>query len=154
MRHKILKIDPYLAPYKADLDLRADRFREKCAQILGENGSLSDFANGHRYFGFHRTESGWFYREWAPGADRLFLTGDFCGWDRTAYPMEKLENGLKDYISNSLIEGYSVNEINFVSHHLFVKDKVAYVYTCISIEIQQVYPIYDELYIISTLTPK
>jgi len=94
MRHKILKIDPYLAPYKADLDLRADRFREKCAQILGENGSLSDFANGHRYFGFHRTESGWFYREWAPGADRLFLTGDFCGWDRTAYPMEKLENGV------------------------------------------------------------
>ena len=75
-------------------------------------------------------------------------------FNQTIEHMEKLENGLKDYISNSLIEGYSVNEINFVSHHLFVKDKVAYVYTCISIEIQQVYPIYDELYIISTLTPK
>ena len=45
-------------------------------------------------FGFHLKEDGWVYREWAPGAERLYLTGDFCGWDRHAHPMEKKENGI------------------------------------------------------------
>ena len=94
MNHKILKIDPYLAPYRADIDLRAEKFKEKYEEILSFADSLSDFANGHAYFGFHKTKKGWFYREWAPGAERITLTGDFCGWDRDAYPMEKKENGV------------------------------------------------------------
>jgi hypothetical protein len=61
----------------------------KRAEIVSGSGSLSDFANAHRYFGFHKTGSGWVYREWAPGAETMYLTGDFCGWDRHAYPMEK-----------------------------------------------------------------
>ena len=78
-------------------------------------------------------------------------------FDQTNKHMDELEEVLKEYISNSLIEGYKVNQVDFVSHHLFVKDKVVYVYTSISIEIQQIgksYPIYEALYITSTLTPK
>ena len=55
--------------------------------------NLVDFANGHAHFGFHKTDDGWYYREWAPGAEQLYLTGDFCGWDRRAYPMKKEKNG-------------------------------------------------------------
>ena len=94
MKHKILKYDKWLKPYEKDLDLRQDRYQAKRAQILPESGRLSDFANAHRYFGFHKTESGWFYREWAPGAETMYLTGDFCGWDRHAHPMTKLKNGV------------------------------------------------------------
>ena len=57
-------------------------------------GNVSEFANGHLYFGFQKTESGWYYREWAPGADRLFLTGDFCNWDEEKYPLKPLKNGI------------------------------------------------------------
>ena len=55
--------------------------------------NLVDFANGYAYFGFHKTAEGWYYREWAPGADGMYLTGDFCNWDRYAHPMKKGENG-------------------------------------------------------------
>jgi 1,4-alpha-glucan branching enzyme len=70
-----------------------ENYRQKLASLCGD-GSLSDFANGHKYFGFHQEDGGWYYREWAPAAEKLYLTGDFCGWDRYAYPMEKLEDGV------------------------------------------------------------
>ena len=91
---KILSCDPMLKSYRADLLLRQQRLEEKLAAILPDGQTLSDFATGHLYFGFHKTEDGWYYREWAPGADKMFLTGDFCGWDRYAYEMEKKENGV------------------------------------------------------------
>ena len=90
---KILSCDPMLKPYRTDLELRKQRLEETLATILPEGQSLSDFATGHLYFGFHKTEDGWYYREWAPGADAMYLTGDFCNWERYAYPMEKAENG-------------------------------------------------------------
>ena len=111
MKHKILKYDKWLKPYEKDLDLRQDRYQAKRAQILPESGRLSDFANAHRYFGFHKTESGWFYREWAPGAETMYLTGDFCGWDRHAHPMTKLKNGVFELFlpgTDTLKDGMSV----------------------------------------------
>ncbi len=93
MRHKIFQYDKYLRPFEKDFDLRKASFEKKLAELTGEQ-SLSDFANGHKYFGFHKTADGWFYREWAPGAEEIYLTGDFCDWNRRAYPMKKLENGV------------------------------------------------------------
>ena len=90
MKHQILKYDPGLTPFHADFDMRMFRYFDKCAQL----GDLCTFANGHAYFGFHKEEDGWYYREWAPAAESLYLTGDFCGWDKFAYPMEKLEGGV------------------------------------------------------------
>ena len=94
MKHKLFKYDKNLKPYEKDLDLRVNRYKEKLAQLLPAGETLKDFANGHEYFGFHKTEAGWFYREWAPGAEKMYLTGDFCGWERHAYPMEKLAGGV------------------------------------------------------------
>ncbi|MBQ7971374.1 MAG: 1,4-alpha-glucan-branching enzyme, partial [Clostridia bacterium] len=85
MKHNIFKFDKNLMLYERDFDLRMERFHQKCRELLPEGGSLVEFANGHNYFGFHKTETGWFYREWAPAADAVYLTGDFCGWDRRAY---------------------------------------------------------------------
>ncbi len=94
MKHKIFQYDPTLKAFEKDFDLRQNRFTQKLASLLPEGGSLRDFANGYEYFGFHKTKDGWYYREWAPGAEELYLTGDFCGWDRRAYPMEKKDNGV------------------------------------------------------------
>ena len=94
MKQKILKIDPYLKAFEHDLDLRMENYQKKKNALLKPGQTLSDFANGHLFFGFHKTSDGWYYREWAPGAEKVYLTGDFNGWDRYAHPLEKKENGV------------------------------------------------------------
>ena len=94
MKYKILSIDKELLPYQQDIQLRMNNYEKKKTQLLAPGETLADFANGYLFYGFHRTDAGWYYREWAPGAEKLYLTGDFCGWDRHAYPMEKKENGV------------------------------------------------------------
>ncbi len=93
MKLKILKIDPYLEPHKKDLELRYNSYLSKRSELLRENESLSDFANGYKYYGIHKTKNGWVYREWAPAADEMYFTGDFCSWEPRAYKMQKLQNG-------------------------------------------------------------
>ena len=94
MNHKIFTYDPNLKAFEADFDLRKANYEKKKAELLQNATSLAAFANGHMYFGFHKTEDGWIYREWAPAAEAMYLTGDFCGWDRHAHPMTKGENGV------------------------------------------------------------
>ncbi len=94
MKYRIFEHDPGLCPYEKDIELRMNNYERKLAELVGRGGSLCDFANGHEYFGFHKTENGWFYREWAPAADGLYLTGDMVDWNLTALPMQKLANGI------------------------------------------------------------
>ncbi len=92
--YEITKIDPWLAPYSGEIDLRMNRFLEKRKQLVGERSTLTDFADGYLYFGIHRTREGWVVREWLPGAQAAYLTGDFNGWDHLSDPLEKKENGV------------------------------------------------------------
>jgi hypothetical protein len=58
--------------------------------IERSDGSFRRFLLDHglRYFGLHRTSSGWVFREWAPCACSASLVGDFNGWDVKAHPCE------------------------------------------------------------------
>jgi len=58
-------------------------------------GSLLNFAKGHEYYGinFDKKRNGWTYREWAPHAYNLYLTGDFNGWNRDSSKLEKNNRG-------------------------------------------------------------
>ncbi len=111
--YKILRIDPYLKDYEKDFDLRMETYKSKRKEIL--NGkSISTFANGHKYFGFHRTRKGWVYREWAPAAEEMYLTGDFNDWNITSHPLKRLENGVFEIEldgKNTLCEGQKVQAI-------------------------------------------
>ncbi|MBQ7160121.1 MAG: 1,4-alpha-glucan-branching enzyme, partial [Clostridia bacterium] len=80
MTNKMFKDDPLLNYYRGDIELRMNNYFSKRRELCGEDGKLSDLANGHLYFGFHRTEEGWVYREWAPAAEEVYLTGDMVGW--------------------------------------------------------------------------
>ena len=92
--YHILETRPELKPYASDIELRMEHYNNKKQQLLsGKAHSLKDFANAHSYYGFHHLPDGWVYREWAPGADRLYLTGDFNNWKWTANPLRKLRNG-------------------------------------------------------------
>ena len=92
--YQITEIDPWLAPHAGDIELRMDRFKEKRWQLVGDAPTLVNFANGHLYFGFHRTKTGWVFREWMPGADEVRLFGDFNGWDKDSHPLDRGENGV------------------------------------------------------------
>ncbi len=94
MELNIINTDPSLAPFQGDLELRMQNYLDAKKTLLQPGQTLADFANGHLFFGLHRTEEGWYYREWAPGAQQMYLTGDFCGWDRHAFPMTAKENGV------------------------------------------------------------
>ncbi len=93
-RLKILEIDPWLAPFEKDLELRMERYIKTKESLLGETGELTSFANGYMYFGFHMSKDGWHYREWAPKADALYLIGDFNNWDPKSHPLKKLDSGV------------------------------------------------------------
>ncbi len=93
-RLRILEIDPYLSSHEGDLLLRMDNYARKKCELVGKKGRLSAFANGYKYFGFHKTRSGWVYREWAPAAEAMYLAGDFNGWDSRSHAMNRLEHGV------------------------------------------------------------
>ena len=91
--YKILELNPQLVPFAGDIDLRMFLYRATKGRLLSEGQTLNDFANAHNYYGFHRTEDGWVYREWAPSAYQLYLEGEFNNWNKTSHPMTKLDNG-------------------------------------------------------------
>ena len=109
--YQITEIDPWLAPHAGDIELRMNRFKEKRWQLVGDSATLADFANGHLFFGFHRTRNGWVFREWMPGADEVRLFGDFNGWDKESHPLDRGENGVWEIALNgqdSLKNGQNV----------------------------------------------
>ncbi len=91
---EIMKVDPYLNSFEDDLHLRMNNFTYKKEELVGKRGKLTAFANGYHYFGFHKTIKGWVYREWAPAADAVYLTGDFNDWNTRSHPMTPLDNGV------------------------------------------------------------
>ncbi len=114
MELKIFEYDGGLLPYRRDIEQRMRNFENKKRELVGEGGTLSDFANGHEYFGFHRVKSGWVYREWAPAADAVYLTGDMVSWNMTALPMSRLQNGVFEVFldgENALWDGCHVQTI-------------------------------------------
>ncbi len=58
------------------------------------------------YLGCHRTDSGYVFRVWAPGADSVSLCADFTSWD-TGLPMEKSVSGIWStvYETDESVEG-------------------------------------------------
>ncbi len=91
--YKVLKLNPEIAPYEADIELRMKLYRDTKKRILKRGQRLIDFANAHEYFGIHHVEGGWVYREWAPNARQLWLEGDFNNWNSASHALTPDGNG-------------------------------------------------------------
>ena len=91
--YRILELNPQLAPFAGDIDLRMFLYRATRDRILKEGQSLNDFANAYEFFGFHHVDGGWYYREWAPSAYQLYLEGDFNNWNQTSHPLTPIGDG-------------------------------------------------------------
>ncbi|MBR5279921.1 MAG: alpha amylase C-terminal domain-containing protein [Clostridia bacterium] len=95
-----------------------DNYAKKRYELVGRDGTLREFANGVAYFGFHKTDAGWWYREWAPAAEEVYLTGDMVDWKWLELKLTPLENGVFEIFlpgTHTLYHGCHVKTI--IRHH-------------------------------------
>ncbi|CAG9831462.1 unnamed protein product [Diabrotica balteata] len=90
----LLNRDSYLRPYEREIRRRYACFKDIEDNIEQNGGGLDKFTQGYKYYGINiQQDNTIICREWAPGAQQLFLTGDFNGWNRDSHPYKKLEYG-------------------------------------------------------------
>lgn len=90
-RLPVVENDEWLHPVEEQMNRRHARFVRRLAEIEASAGSIVDYANGYRYFGWQwdGTLDGWWFREWLPGALDVYLFGDFNNWQRTEIRLHK-----------------------------------------------------------------
>ena len=76
-KSQLVAQDPYLKPFRAALQKRMERAYIRELQLTDGDHTLTDTANGHLYYGLHKTANGWVFREKAPNATAVYLYGDF-----------------------------------------------------------------------------
>jgi 1,4-alpha-glucan branching enzyme len=93
-RRQKLFDDRYLAPHHGHLEWRRRRVEETIQRLTKGRQPLANFANGHLHFGLHCEGAEWVFREWAPNATAMYLTGSFTGWQRDEqFRLQPLEHG-------------------------------------------------------------
>lgn len=106
---KLISTDPWLKPYRGDIEMRMQRY-VSCRERITGGGKLTEFADSYKYFGIHHEADMWVVREWLPDAAAVSLTGDFNGWNGKADPLTKLDGGVWEIIlpSDALKNGQRV----------------------------------------------
>ncbi len=92
----LVKNDAWLEPFEDAIRGRHEHALYKLNELTnGGKQTLSDFASGYLYFGLHKTNSGWVFREWAPNATAIYMIGDFNSWTEIPqYQMKAKKNGV------------------------------------------------------------
>lgn len=91
----IIKNDTWLEPFEEAIVGRHQHTLNKLAELT-HNGqkTIAEFASGYLYFGLHRTNNGWTFREWAPNANRIYMVGTFSNWEeKEEYALTRIDNG-------------------------------------------------------------
>lgn len=104
----IVENDTHLAPFKTFLEGANSYCQSVLYSLIGDFKCIGDAINGHLYFGLHKTDNCWIFREWAPNATSMHLIGDFNQWQKSnvhefskntdgnwelKIPLEKLHHG-------------------------------------------------------------
>ncbi|XP_061104606.1 1,4-alpha-glucan-branching enzyme-like [Conger conger] len=90
----LFELDPRLKPYETDFRRRYGLFQKRLTQLEEAEGGFDQFSRSYQTYGVRRLpNNGLSFKEWAPGAEALFLTGDFNNWDPTSHPYTKKEHG-------------------------------------------------------------
>ena len=78
----IYDADPYLSPYREQIDARYRRIIFARQELAGYGRRLADAVNNHLYYGVHKEKDSLVFREWAPNATAIYLIGDVNGWKK------------------------------------------------------------------------
>ncbi|MCK9159189.1 MAG: alpha amylase C-terminal domain-containing protein [Bacteroidaceae bacterium] len=92
----IIKNDSLLEPFAEAISGRHQHSLDKEAELVKEDHeTLSDFATGYLFFGLHKTNKNWTFREWAPNATEIYLIGTFNDWqEKSEFKLSALKNGI------------------------------------------------------------
>lgn len=90
---KLIQDDIYLQPFAQTIIDRLQTAENKEKEIL-YGQSLSDFAQGHKWYGLHKEDGLWILRDWAPNATAIYLIGEFNNWqEQSEYALSRVESG-------------------------------------------------------------
>lgn len=91
----LIKNDSWLEPYAKAIEGRHQHAINKENELTqGGKNTLADFATGYLYFGLHKTNKSWIFREWAPNATEIYLIGTFNNWQKDEkYKLNRIEYG-------------------------------------------------------------
>ena len=79
MAERFYQVDPWLDPFREIIEARLTYISDREKLFTGGR-TLTDYANGHHWYGLHRLPNGWVFREHAPNATSVILTGTFSDW--------------------------------------------------------------------------
>ncbi|XP_075252431.1 1,4-alpha-glucan-branching enzyme-like [Convolutriloba macropyga] len=90
----LLNDDPYLNNFERDFRYRYTQFKKSLDAIEAGEGSILKFSRGYQKFGPQFLPDGSMrWLEYAPGAEGLFLRGQFNDWNRVNTSFKQLEHG-------------------------------------------------------------
>ncbi|MFI3319142.1 MAG: alpha-amylase family glycosyl hydrolase [Rikenellaceae bacterium] len=111
--------DEWLHPVSDEINRRHQQYLDRLSDIEQSCGSIVDYANGHRYFGWQYDSDmqGWWFREWLPEASDVYIFGDFNNWQRTEIRLNRDHEGVwsmffPDAMYKELLTHYSLYKIH------------------------------------------
>lgn len=110
-----LSCDGFLQPFAGVLFQRHKHSCVVAERIMGNKKNLSEAALEHKYFGLHFHCGKWIFREYAPHALAIILTGDFSGWQICEeFALNSLGNGVWEGIFSAETFVHGMNYKMFV----------------------------------------
>ena len=89
----LVDIDPLLKPFEKHLLKRHQQAYLRELEFTEGKTSIANIANGHLYYGLHKNEKGWVFREKAPNATQIYIYGDFSYWQiNPQFALQKISN--------------------------------------------------------------
>ena len=91
---KLVEEDKLLKPFAGIIEKRHQQGLAMEREFTYRTTRLSDSCNSYLYYGLHRTNEGWVFREWAPNATAIYLLGEFNDWRKHPdYALTKVGDG-------------------------------------------------------------
>ncbi len=87
--------DPFLEPFLPVIRRRHEKSLLKELEFTNRKVQLADLFNNYLYFGLHRSDKGWVFREWAPHATAIYIIGESNEWTkREGFRLKRLDGGV------------------------------------------------------------
>ena len=117
---KIVERDEWLAPVEDVINRRHQAYENMLNQLSGGSGLLTDAANMHHHLGWHYDPilRGWWFREWLPKAQDVYLFGDFNNWQRTELRMSRGDGGVWSIFLPDGMYGYRLTHNSLYKIHV------------------------------------
>ena len=120
----IVERDEWLQPVADKIADRHQRYQNRMEAITEQAGTIVDYANGYRYYGWQYDDTlcGWWFREWLPEAYDVFIFGDFNSWQRTQLRLDKDRNGVWSIFLPEAMYGHLLTHGSLYKLHVHGKN--------------------------------